>query len=87
MPFMYPTRTGFESRSVTKPTFAMPATTQKSPVSRASIEPNAMARASSPGAIDHTTAPMSATKPESGPSTSTREGPNTAYASNGTMDA
>ncbi len=87
MPFMYPTRTGFESRSVRNPTRASAATAQRRPVRIASIEASAMARASSPPEAATTVAAMSAASPESGPSTMIRDGPKTAYARRGTIVA
>ena len=87
MPFMYPTRTGFESRSVMKPARATPAPMHSAPVRRASSEASATARAGSPSALESTATAMSGASAESGPSTMMRDGPKTAYARSGPIVA
>ncbi len=86
MPLRKPTRTGFESNSARMPARANPAITHMAPMRRASIPASATAVAGSPCAprSGRIAATMSGPNAESGPSTSTRDGPKTEYASNAT---
>ena len=75
-PFMYPTWTSFESRSATKPSFAIPSPTRISPTMIAIIPASAIAVSGSPATASGTiAAKISGDTAESGPSTSTRDGP------------
>ncbi len=78
-PFMYPTCTSFDRRSATNPSFPSPSPISVSPTSTASIPARAIALAgSSVTSSGVMAARISGEMEESGPSTSTREGPNTA---------
>ena len=81
-PFMYPTCTSLESRSATKPSLPSPRPISSSPTSTASIPASAIAVPGSPPATSSgvIAARISGEIDESGPSTNTREGPNSAYA-------
>ena len=79
-PFMYPTWTSLESRSATNPSFPRPSPISVRPTSTASIPASAMAVAGSPPANSGVMAArINGEIDESGPSTSTRDGPNSAY--------
>src|SRR5262249_15646055 len=71
-----------------KPNLASPARTMITPTRIASREANAIARAGSPPATSSgvTVAAIIGPRAESGPSTSTRDGPNTAYPSKHKID-
>ncbi len=70
-----------------KPRRARPAATQTMPDTMAIMPATATARCGSPADSGSTTARITAASAESGPSTMMRLGPNTAYASSGTMVA
>ncbi len=80
-PVMYPTCTSLESRSATKPSFPSPRQISSSPTITASIPARAIAVPGSPPATSSgvIAARISGEIDESGPSTNTREGPNSAY--------
>ncbi len=76
---MYPTCTSLERRSATNPSFPRPSPISVSPTSTASMPARAIAVAGSPPASSGVMAArINGEIEESGPSTSTREGPNTA---------
>ena len=77
---MYPIWVGFESRSARKPSFAIPATIMIVPTSSAIIDASAIARSGSPfePRIGSRVAAIIGPSDESGPRTSTRDGPKTA---------
>src|SRR5215216_2529357 len=79
---------GLEIRSATKPSPPAPASTVIAPVSRASAEASATARAGSPFAptSGRIVAAIIGPSEESGPSTRIRDGPNTAYPSRQVID-
>ena len=74
----YPTRMGLDSRSVTKPRRRRPPSRRIAPTMIASSPASATARSSLPSARGRTDAAMMGASAESGPSTRTRDGPNTA---------
>ena len=81
IPFRNPIRTGFDSKSVNTPRRAKPATMHSAPMSSASIAASATARDGSlPPRSGTSAAAINGPRAESGPSTSIRDGPNTAYA-------
>ncbi len=78
-PFMYPTCTSLESRSATNPSLPSPRPISVRPTRTASIPASAIAVFASPPASSGVIAArISGEIDESGPSTSTREGPNSA---------
>ena len=81
-PFMYPTWTSLASRSATKPSFPTPNPIMINPTMTAIIPASAIAVAGSLPAITSgaIAAKISGETEESGPSTSTRDGPTIAYA-------
>jgi hypothetical protein len=78
---------GLESSPVMKPSRSARPAIRISPIIRASIPASATARCELPRASGRTAAAIMGARDESGPSTRTRDGPNNAYASNGTMVA
>ena len=70
-----------------KPRRDRPAATHTTPDTIAIIPPSVTARCESPLARGSTTARITAASAESGPRTRMRLGPNSAYASSGTMVA
>ncbi len=78
---MYPICVGFDSNSATNPSLNTPASTVSPPTIRASIDAYATALPGSPFAATRgsTHAAIIGPRDESGPSTSTLDGPNTAY--------
>ena len=81
-PFMYPTCTSLERRSATNPSLPSPNPISMRPTSTAIIPASAIALAGSPPATSNgvIAAKIKGETDESGPSTSTRDGPKTAYA-------
>ena len=79
-PARYPVRTGFESRSATKPSLARPAPVVISPTRIASIPARAIASSWLPAARGRIVAAIMGPSEESGPSTRTGEGPTSVYA-------
>ena len=80
-PFMYPTCTSLDSRSATNPSLAIPSPISIAPTKSASMPASAIATSGPPPATSGTiAAKISGDTEESGPSTSTREGPISAYA-------
>ncbi len=79
-PFMYPTCTSLASRSATKPSLPTPSPISMSPTRMASIPASSRARCGLPpdSSSGVMAARISGDTDESGPSTSTRDGPNTA---------
>ena len=77
-PMRYPVRIGLESRSVTNPRRRKPATTRMTPIMIANRPASATARSGSPAARGRIDEAMIGASDESGPSTSTRDGPTTA---------
>ena len=79
-PFMYPTCTSLESRSATKPSFPSPSAISSRPTNTASIPARTIAVPGSPPATSSgvIAARISGEIDESGPRTSTRDGPNSA---------
>ena len=87
-PFRKPMRIGLDSRSVTNPNRRAPPTTRTRPTSRARRPASATRRSapSEPAAASGTiAAPMIGASDESGPRTSTRDGPTRAYATRAAM--
>lgn len=76
--FMKPSRMGLDNRSATMPSRARPSSTWNAAVSSASAPARASARPGEPAANGRMMAAITAARVESGPSTSTRLGPNRA---------
>ena len=76
-PFMYPTCTSFDNRSATKPSLPAPSPMRITPTITAIIPASAMAVSGSSATTTSGTiaAKISGDTDESGPSTSTRDGP------------
>ena len=86
--FRYPSRIGFDSRSVTNPSLRNPATSKMRPTRTARIPARASAVSGSPvTANGATAAAIRGASDESGPRTRIFDGPTTAYARSGTMVA
>ena len=79
-PARYPVRTGFESRSATKPSLRAPAPTVTTPTSSASMPARAIACSGSPAASGRIVAAIIGPSDESGPRTRIGDGPTRAYA-------
>ena len=78
-PFMYPTWTSLASRSATNPSRPSPIAISMRPTNSASMPASATCVFTSPGTASGTiAAKISGETEESGPSTSTRDGPKTA---------